>query len=191
MLVTCLVQRSRLGLNCPPPIWTGFDHSRCGASVVAVMPVFGECSVAKKHFFFGCRHVCRACDRRVDVLAVSTAFNCQSDTSDDSAVGTTCQSFLCWGQPLVRSVRKCKSGSQSDPEYYSTLCIPLWDAYIKISRKLFYETRFEKSSWSQVFLGANWARLQRQRCSVLSIDWFMPNKLMMTCSQQVCVDLLA
>ena len=118
MLVTCLVQRSRLGLNCPPPIWTGFDHSRCGASVVAVMPVFGECSVAKKNSVFGCRHVCRACDRRVDVLAVSTAFNCQSDTSGDSAVGTTCQSFLCWGQQLVRSVKKCKSGSQSDPEYY-------------------------------------------------------------------------
>jgi hypothetical protein len=42
MLVICLVQRSRLGLNCPPPIWTGFDHSRCGASVVAVMPVLGD-----------------------------------------------------------------------------------------------------------------------------------------------------
>ena len=88
MLVICLVQRSRLGLNCPPPIWTGFDHSRCGASVVAVMPVLGDVGrmfCSKNTFFFGCRHVCRACDRRVDVLAVSTAFNCQSDTSDDSA----------------------------------------------------------------------------------------------------------
>ena len=51
---------------------------------------------------------------------------------------STCESFLCWGQHLVRSVRKCKNGSRSDLEIFLSLCETLscW-----ISRKLLYVMR--------------------------------------------------